>query len=177
MSVLDHPHVEGSVADFLERVQPRLKCVFARYRIPPDDAEDLLQQALLAFIRHAGEVREPGAWLAGILRHKCLLYWRDRRRKVYDAVDDTVLEWMAEPQAPEQQQADLRHDLESVIERLPKRCRTLLRLRYGFGYEAPELAEHLGYRPSSIGKITTRCLAAFSRHLVAAGLGRGKPHA
>ncbi len=177
MSVLDHPHVEGSVADFLERVRPRLKAVFARYRVPPEDAEDLLQQALLAFIRHAGEVRDPGAWLAGILRHKCLLYWREKRRRVYDAVDDAMLEWIAKPQAPAQQLADLRHDLVGVIERLPARCRTLLRLRYSLGYEAPELAEQLGYRPSSIGKITTRCLAALTRNLVAAGLGRGKPHA
>jgi RNA polymerase sigma factor (sigma-70 family) len=172
MSVLDHPHVERSIADFLDRMRPRLKSVFARYRIPPEDAEDLLQQALLAFCRHAGEVRDPGAWLAGVLRHKCLLYWRDRRRKVYEAVDDAVLEWIAEPQAPAQQAADLRCDLANIIDRLPRRCRALLKLRYGLGYEAPELAERLGYRPSSIGKITTRCLAALTRHLVAAGIGR-----
>lgn len=177
MSVLDHPHVEGSVELFLERVRPRLKCVFVRYRIPPDDAEDLLQQALLAFVRHSGEVRDPGAWLAGILRHKCLLYWRDRRRKVYDAVDDAMLEWMAKPQEPTQRESELRHDLAGMIERLPERCRSLLRLRYGLGYEAPELAERLGYRPSSIGKITTRCLAALTRYLIAAGLGGGRRHA
>jgi RNA polymerase sigma factor (sigma-70 family) len=176
MSVLDHPHVEGSVELFLERVRPRLKCVFVHYHIPPEDAEDLLQQALLAFVRHSGEVRDPGAWLAGILRHKCLLYWRARRRKVYDTVDDAVLEWMAKPQAPAQEDADLRHDLAAMIERLPRRCRSLLQLRYGLGYEAPELAERLGYRPSSIGKITTRCLSALTNLLVAAGIGKERRH-
>lgn len=161
---------------FLERVRPRLKCVFVRYRIPPDDADDLLQQALLAFVHQSGEVRDPGAWLAGTLRHKCLLYWRDRRRKVYDAVDDAMLEWLAQPQAPTQGDADLRRDVENLIERLPQRCRSLLQLRYKMGYEAPELARRLGYRPSSIGKVTTRCLAALTRHMIAAGLGKERQH-
>ncbi|MGH9362712.1 MAG: RNA polymerase sigma factor [Thermoanaerobaculia bacterium] len=172
MSVLDHPLADRSLELLLERVGPRLKCVFVRFRIPPDDAEDLLQQALLAFIHQSGEVRDPEAWLAGTLRHKCLLYWRNRRRKVYDAVDDAMLEWLAPPQAPDQEDTDLRRDLRQLIERLPPRCRSLLQLRYEFGYEAPELARRLGYRASSIGKITTRCLAALTRHLIAAGLGK-----
>jgi RNA polymerase sigma factor (sigma-70 family) len=177
MSVLDHPQVEGSIELFLERVRPRLKVIFLRFHIPPDDAEDLLQQALLAFCRHSGEVRDPSAWLAGILRHKCLLYWRDKRRKVYEVVDNTILEAMAKPQEPTQHEAELRHDMKGVIERLPRRCRALLKMRYGLGYEAPELAQYLGYRTSSIGKITTRCLAALMRHVTAAGLGREKRHA
>ena len=177
MSVLDHPHVDGSSWElFLERVRPRLKCVFFRYRIPPEDADDLLQQALLAFVHRAGEVRDPAAWLAGTLRHKCLLYWRDRRRRVYDAVDDAMLEWLARPQALVQEDADLRRDIEHLIERLPQRCRNLLQLRYQQGYEAPELAQRLGYRTSSIGKITNRCLAALMRQLIAAGLVKESRH-
>ena len=61
-------------------------------------------------------------------------------------------------------------DLDSLIGRLPSRCRSLLQLRFRLGYEAPEIAERLGYRTSSIGKITTRCLAALSRELFASGL-------
>jgi RNA polymerase sigma factor (sigma-70 family) len=66
--------------------------------------------------------------------------------------------------------ADLRRDLDILLERLPERCRSLLALRYRQGYEPPELAERLGYSPSSISKITTRCLAALTRHLVTAGI-------
>jgi RNA polymerase sigma factor (sigma-70 family) len=77
---------------------------------------------------------------------------------------------MAEPKAPDQEETDLRRDLNHAIEQLPERCRSLLALRYGHGYEAPELAERMGYSPSSINKITTRCLAALTRHLVASGI-------
>lgn len=170
MSALDHPQEEPSLEQFLDQVRPRLRTLFARYRIPPQDTEDILQQALLALVYQWQNVRDPEAWLFGTLRNKCLLYWRDRRRKVYDAVDAQVLEWMAEPMAPAQEDADLERDISTVISRLPDRCRTLLRLRYRLGYDSLEVARHLGYSPSSISKVTTRCLSALLRHLTAAGL-------
>lgn len=170
MSALDRPQIEASLESFLRRVRPRLKVLFARYRIPPQDTEDILQQALLALVYQQQGVRDPEAWLLGTLRNKCLLYWRERRRKLYEAVDDTVLECMAAPLAPAQEGADLRRDLESAIEHLPERCRALLSLRYRQGYEPPELAQRLGYSQASISKITTRCLGALTRYLISGGV-------
>jgi len=166
---------ETSLEQFLAKVRPRLKILFARYRIPPQDTEDILQQALLALVYQRQGIRDPEAWLLGTLRNKCLVYWRDHRRKLYDAVDAAVLECMAEPLAPAQEDADLRRDLATAIERLPERCRSLLSLRYRHGYEPPELAKRLGYSPSSISKVTTRCLAALTRQLTAAGMARKRP--
>jgi RNA polymerase sigma factor (sigma-70 family) len=159
-----------SFDDFLERVEPRLKRVLANYRIPTEDAEDVLQQALLALLYQWDRVRDPETWLLGTLKRHCLMYWRTHRRKIYSAVDSTILEWLSEPVASSQERSDLLCDLESLIGRLPVRCRSLLQLRFRLGYEPPEVAERLGYRASSIGKITTRCLAALSRELFAAGL-------
>jgi RNA polymerase sigma factor (sigma-70 family) len=159
-----------SFDDFLESVEPRLKRVLANYRIPTEDAEDVLQQALLALLYQWERVRDPECWLLGTLKRHCLMYWRTHRRKIYSAVDSTILEWLSEPVAPSQERSDLLCDLESLIGRLPVRCRSLLQLRFRLGYEPPEVAERLGYRASSIGKITTRCLAALSRELFAAGL-------
>jgi RNA polymerase sigma-70 factor (ECF subfamily) len=174
MSALDHQQVEASLDDFLQRVRPRLKALFARYRVPPQDTEDILQQALLALLYQRRNIRDPEAWLLGTLRNKCLLYWREHRRQLYEAVDAALLEYMAEPIAPAQEEVDLRRDLAEAIERLPVRCRSLLSLRYRHGYEPPELSARLGYSRTSISKVTTRCLAALSRHLVAVGLNRKK---
>lgn len=176
MSALDQPQVEVSLEQFLKRVRPRLKTLFARYRIPPQDTEDILQQALLALVYQRQTIRDPEAWLVGTLRNKCLLYWREHRRKLYDAVDAAVLECMAEPMAPAQEGLDLRRDLANAIERLPERCRSLLSLRYRQGYEPPELAQRLGYSPASISKITTRCLAALTHHLVGTGSRKKTDH-
>lgn len=172
MSAPDTSEAESCLEQFLKSVRPRMKALFAHYRVPPQDTEDIAQQALLALVYQRQAIRDPEAWLMGTLRKKCLVYWRERRRKLYDAVDSAVLELMAEPMAPEQEGADVRRDLAMAIERLPVRCRALLSLRYSQGYEPPELARRLGYRPTSISKTTNRCLAALTRQLT--GLGRKK---
>lgn len=161
--------------DFLKAVEPRLKRLLALYHIPSEDAEDVLQQALLALLYQWERVRDPESWLFGTVRRHCLMYWRTHRRRIYSAVDSTLLELLSAPLAPSQERTDLICDLESLIERLPRRCRSVLRLRFRLGYEPAEVAQMLGYRDSSIGKITTRCLAALSRELLASGLVESLP--
>jgi len=165
---LDQPKVDSSSLEgFLKEVRPKLKSLFARYRIPPQDTEDILQQALLALIYQWKKVRDPEAWLMGTLRNKCLVYWRDRRRKLYDSVDATVLEWMAKPEAPRQERSDLWKDLETLLGRLPARCQSMLWMRYRMGYDTAEIAKRLGYSPNSISKISSRCLSSLTRELMA----------
>lgn len=161
--------------DFLKAVEPRLKRLLALYRIPSEDAEDVLQQALLALLYQWERVRDPESWLFGTVRRHCLMYWRTHKRRIYSAVDSALLEWLSTPIAPSQERTDMLCDLESLIERLPPRCRSVLRLRFRLGYEPPEVARMLGYRESSIGKITTRCLAALSREMLASGLAEALP--
>lgn len=156
--------------EFLQTVEPKLKRLLALYRIPSEDAEDVLQQALLALLYQWERVRDPESWLFGTVKRHCLMYWRRQRRRIYSAVDSTILEWLSEPIAPSQERADLLSDLESLIDRLPHRCRSLLRLRFRLGYEPLEVARKLGYSASSIRKVTTRCLAALSRELLASGM-------
>lgn len=160
---------------FLKAVEPKLKKLLANYRIPSEDAEDVLQQALLALLYRWEQVRDPESWLFGTVKRHCFMYWREHKRRLYSAVDSTILEWLSEPVPPSQEHCDLLSDLETLIERLPSRCRTLLRLRFRLGYEPLEVARKLGYRASSIGKITTRCLAALSRELLASGLAEELP--
>lgn len=172
MSMLQQSLGEVPLEPFLQSVRPKLRTVFARYRVPPQDTEDILQQALLALVYHWSGVRDPEAWLVGTIRNKCMVYWRDRRRKLYDSVDASVLEWIAKPEAPSQERADLWQDLETVVARLPERCRSILWMRYRLGYESHEIAERLGYSPNSISKVTTRCLSALTREMMP-GPGKG----
>ena len=124
--------------DFLKAVEPRLKRLLTQHHIPSDDAEDVLQQALLALLYRWEQVRDPESWLFGTVRRHCLMYWRTYRRRIYSAVDSTLLELLSAPLAPSQERTDLICDLESLIDRLPRRCRSVLRLRFRLGYEPPE---------------------------------------
>lgn len=154
--------------EFARGVRPKMRRMVRGWGVPPEDAEDLVQQTLMALVGCWEGVRNPDAWVAGATRKSCLMYWRSRRRRIYDAVDDGVLEWLAEPERPAQEHRALRRDLTALAARLPERYRSVLRLRYALGCDAPETARRLGYRPSSIGKVTTRGLAALRGELTEA---------
>lgn len=153
----------------LKRVQPTLKQILGRYQIPPEDAEDVLQDTLLTLLYKWETVHKPEAWLIGTLRRRCIMYWRTRRSRLYEAVDEAILELIAEAEKPSQENATLRQDLERTLATLRPRCRTILRLRYGLGLKPNEIAERMGYRQSSVRKVANRCLAALVRQLVEVG--------
>jgi RNA polymerase sigma factor (sigma-70 family) len=168
------PEPSISFDAFFKGMEPKLKWILLKYRIPPDDAEDVLQQTLLALLYQWDRVRDPDSWLSSTLRRHCMMYWRLRKRRIYSAVDAAVLDWLSEPVAPTQERTELLCDLKNMLDRLPSKCRDLLRLRY-FGYQPKEMAAKLGYQFSSIGKVTARCLSALARELLSAGLYLGEP--
>lgn len=154
---------------------PKMKRLLATNHIPIEDAEDVLQQALLALVYQWDSIRDPESWLLGTLRRICFMYWRSYRRRLYSAVDSTLLELLSQPMAPPQERSDLLYDLRHMMERLPPRCRSLLELRFQLGYEPAEVARRLGYRDSSIGKVTNRCLAALAREMVGTSVDQAIP--
>jgi len=169
MAIVDRPR-EQPIEEILQDLQPRIQCVFSRFHIPPQDAEDVLQQTLLTYVHKRENILDAERWLLGTLRNRCLLYWRDRRRRLYTAVDKALLESVAQTGGSPQEQGDLLRDLNIALAKIPNRCRSLLWLRYRHGFEPPEAAQQLGYKASSIYKVTERCLAALTRSMVACGL-------
>jgi RNA polymerase sigma factor (sigma-70 family) len=177
MSHDDAASSSSTFEQFLKAMGPKLKRLLAIHRIPAEDAEDVLQQALLALIYHWDTIRDPEGWLTGTLRRHCLMYWRTHRRRLYSAVDTAILEWLSEPVAPPQERSDMICDLRHMIARLPPRCRALLELRFQLGYEPSEVARRLGYRDCSIAKVTNRCLAALAREMFASASLSAEPAA
>ncbi len=172
MAVPDQPIEREPLEALLRRLRPRLKHTLSRYRVPAHDAEDLVQEALVATIQKWGEIQDPEAWILVTLRNRCVVYWRKRRASLYNAVDTVILELLTEPMAAPQERAELLWDLNDLMEQLPARCRKLLRLRYGLGYDSSEVAERMGYHPSSVRKVARRCMAALTYQMVARGFSK-----
>jgi RNA polymerase sigma factor (sigma-70 family) len=172
MAVPDQPVGKEPLDQLLRRLRPRLKQVLARYRVPAHDAEDLVQEALVATIQKWSEIQDPEAWILVTLRNRCIVYWRKRRSNLYNSVDTVILELLTEPVAAPQERAELLWDLNGLMEDLPARCRKLLQLRYGLGYEPSEVAEQMGYHPSSVRKVARRCMAALTYQMVARGFSK-----
>lgn len=160
---------ESSLEEILDRMEPRLKRVLSRYRIPAQDADDLLQETFLLMIAKSANIRNPDAWLLATLANRCIIYWRKHRSRLWELVDSAILELLADVEAPPQEREDLRRDLEALLSNLPDRCRSVLRLRYGFGCSTAEAAEKMGYCQSSLRRVTRRCLAALTEQLLGAG--------
>jgi RNA polymerase sigma factor (sigma-70 family) len=149
----------------LDRVASRLRAILARFRIPVEDAEDLVQDALLLLVRKGATLRSPEAYLCTTLHYRCLMYWRRRRRERQETVTLDVLETLAEPQEPTQESAVLRRDLQKLLAALPGKARRLIRLRYGLGYTAREVAQRLNAPPDAIRQRSTYARGLFTRGL------------
>ncbi|MCH9648076.1 MAG: sigma-70 family RNA polymerase sigma factor [Deltaproteobacteria bacterium] len=177
MKNLREKTADSSLDEMLKALEPQMKHILYRYRIPEQDAEDLLQQTLLTLLYKRHEIQKPEPWILATFRNRCIMYWRSRQSQLHQAVDTAILELFAEPGSLSQESTELSHDLEKAIARLPNRCQRILRLRYGLDYRPAEVAEALGYKPSSIRKITNRCLAALAKQLIVAGFPGAKSRA
>ena len=166
-----------SLTEALERVGAKLRRILFRYRIPARDADDLLQETFLVLVSKQESVRNPDAWLQAALSNRCVLYWRQRRRRVSELVDRTILELLDDPGMPTDEAAAIRSDLDLLISQLPERCQSPLRQRYGLlassdGSEGPEGsgARQDGADPEEEPEKMRRCLAALAQRALGAGL-------
>lgn len=161
----------------LLRLQPQMARVLRSHTIPQQDAEDLLQEAFFTLVFKWDTIRNPEAWLLSTLRNRCLVYWRRRGEDLFEAVDTKILDILAGPQAPPQEQAELRHDLNVALARLSPPERSVLRLRYELGCESSEIAQQLGYETEGMRQLTTRSVVHLTRELRKAGLTRDNARA
>src|SRR5688500_10132476 len=172
--ILNEPRTAESIEALLAHLEGQIARLCSRVQIPPQEREDRLQEALLAFVAKREQVVSPRAWLFSAVRNQCRVYWMRRRRGLFEALDETILETMSDPHVAIAERTQLGHDLSKVFRQLPQRCRSIFKLRYA-GCEPPEVAERMGYKPSSVRQIANRCIAALSAQLCAVGLAVPRP--
>lgn len=156
-----------TLEELIPLLRPRLKSIFFRYRIPPHETEDIVQEALLAALRKWDSILNKEAWVLGTVRIQCTIYWKRQRLSMLQPVDASSLEFLSEPVPPPQERAEMMWDLETLTGDLPPRHRAVLRLRYGLGLSNHEVAERLGYCPASVRKLTGRFLERLQKALAA----------
>ncbi len=157
------PPDDQTLLELLESIRPRLKRLLRSYDIPPEDSEDLVQEAILEALRKWDTIRQKDVWLLGTVRFKCSHYWKRKRGDRVEAFDLADLEELSGPQAPDQEQKEISLDLRSLTRGVDERHRAALWLRFGVGLSSDEVARQLGYSATSIRKLTGRCLARLQR--------------
>jgi RNA polymerase sigma factor (sigma-70 family) len=146
----------GELGAVLERLRPWINRILARYRIPSQDAEDLVQTTLMLAVMKWAEIAMPGAWLLATLANRCVLYWRARQLEVarFEPLDNGQMVVTE----PAQEVHALLADLDAASQQLPAAQRRLLVLRFRVGLNSCEVAKAMGLAQNSIKKSTRRAL-------------------
>lgn len=149
------------------------------HRLSDADAADVVQIAWLRLVEHLPRIREPaavGAWLATTARREALRALRRAGRETLPG-EDLALEPDDRPGGgPEAVvlAADRDRLLWRSLDRLPQRCRMLLRVL--MADPAPSYAEvgaALDMPVGSIGPTRSRCLEQMRRELARVGISAG----
>ena len=105
-----------------------------------EDAEDVLQETFFELCRSIGQFRGEGSlwgWIRTIASSKALMRLRRNKYRDADELEDEV-------SPARKEDAHLRMDLESALERLPETSRAVVWLHDVEGYTHEEIAEMMG---------------------------------
>jgi RNA polymerase sigma-70 factor (ECF subfamily) len=115
-------------------------------RLPPQDAEDQVQEVFLIAWRKLSQLEDAAlfsAWLAAIARHRAVDCWRQRRPT------EPLEEALPDERAGAGEVAGARQVLQA-IQALPEAYRETLVMRLCEGMSGPEIAEVTGLEPGSV---------------------------
>jgi len=105
-----------------------------------EDAEDVLQETFFELCRSIGQFRGEGSlwgWIRTIASSKALMRLRRNKYRDADELEDEV-------SPTRKDDAHLRMDLESALQRLPETSRAVVWLHDVEGYTHEEIAEMMG---------------------------------
>ncbi|MGE0639226.1 MAG: RNA polymerase sigma factor [Thermoanaerobaculia bacterium] len=119
----------------------------ARHRgARPDDLDDIAQQAVLAILVHASELREPLAYLRIVVRNLSAKFRRDQIRR--EEVEESLEQLITEEREPLEHRAPPR-ELQAVVRFLSPFERHLL-FELATGAKPAEIAARLRTSPGAI---------------------------
>jgi RNA polymerase sigma factor (sigma-70 family) len=156
----------AEIHELLAAARPKLRRMLAYGRVPVEDAEDVLHDALVALLRSwepVDVIANREAWLLGTLRITIFQYWRRRTRERRFRAE--LSRELAASEAAPQERQDSARDLEALTADLPERDFQILWVRYGLCLKPREAAELLGCRPDSVRKLCRRALERVRRRL------------
>ncbi len=149
---------------FLAALSAHLRAFFRKRLFQlPDEVEDLVQETLVAVHTHRHTYR-PGqpltAWVHSIARYKLIdfLRARSRREALHDPLeDDLPIFARSDTDATE-----ARRDLETLLQTLPERQRTILRMTKVDGASVAETALAVGMSEVAVKVSVHRSLKALA---------------
>lgn len=149
---------EQSVDQIYDRVRLRIRRVLASYEIPTEDAEDVLQESLLALMLRWKDTHSPEDYLLGILRYKCAAYIRQRYEERHVVrLDQAALEAIAGGSPPVQEALARTFDIATICERLSVQQSCVIVLRW-MGFTHREIGKVCGRETATVRQDAARAI-------------------
>jgi RNA polymerase sigma factor (sigma-70 family) len=150
----DAEHFEGLYEEYFDLL---VQISEYKFRVPDSEAETLVHDVLLSYLRLAPSVRDLRGWLIGAICHASRHYWRLNGRTVgvetemeLDRIDPASVRIL--DSLPDQLAA------REALERLSPRYQLVLQMRFFEGCTIPEIAQRLGVKSKYAQKLVTKCL-------------------
>lgn len=154
--------VDASFAAMVAEQHVQLRSFVRSIGVDPEWVDDLAQEVFLIALREQetfDEQRDIGKWLRGIARNLVRNEVRKdaRRRRILNEALAELLVGSAddEPEVPSWQQCRV-PALRDCVEQLPPKSRQIVAERYGGGWKAGDLADHLGMTAAAIRQMLVR---------------------
>jgi RNA polymerase sigma factor (sigma-70 family) len=155
----DDHHFEAVYGQYFDLL---VQIAVYKFQVPESEAETLVHDVLISYLRKSASVIELRPWLIGAICHASRHYWRLNGRIVgaeeeidLDRVDPASVRIL--DSLPDQLAA------REALECLAPRCREVLSMRYFEGCTIIEVAERIGVTPKYAQKLISKCLRRAER--------------
>jgi RNA polymerase sigma factor (sigma-70 family) len=155
--------VDG-IADLLPSVRRPLSKIFHHYRIPPADAEDLIQDSLMILLNQWDGVKHPTRYLFGTVRLRIFNHLRRR------ALEQGIMATGDIDEIPAHEVLsllELRWDAQRLLCRLPPVAQRVIALRFFSDLKHREIAAVVGRSEACVRQILSRSLQRLKREFEA----------
>lgn len=165
---VDDQHFEAIYTQYFDLLA---QIAVFKFQVPDSEAETLVHDVLISYLRKANEVVDLRPWLVGAICYASRHYWRLNGRNIgvapeveRDRVDPASVRIL--DSLPDQLAA------REALECLAPRCREILHMRYFEGCTVAEVASRLGVKTKYAQKLITKCLRRAERLYTKKGRGQ-----
>ena len=150
----------------LRRSRAPLRSLFRHLGIGVEDAEDLVQEALLIVTERWREIKEPYTFLLGTVRNLGLMHRRRQQGERQVRFELGQVEPAAAGAVP-QRQVDCQLDARQLLARLPEPSRRIVEMRYGEELSSRDVALALDCSAAGVRQSASRGLRRLRRYAAA----------
>jgi RNA polymerase sigma factor (sigma-70 family) len=162
---------ELAFLDLMRCTRAPLRSLFRHLGIGVEDAEDLLQEALLIVTERWKDIQDPRSYLLGTVRNLSLMHRRRLQGERQVRFELGQVEQAGAGEVP-QRRIDCQLDARQLLARLPEPSRRIVEMRYGEELSSRDVALALDCSAAGVRQSASRAVRRLRRYAAAHSFAR-----